>query len=41
MYHYIHYKRAGVEVGVLERGSELHVFRPDAGHAGYTQAGVK
>jgi hypothetical protein len=31
----------GVEVGALERGSELHVDRPDAAQAGYTQAGVK
>ena len=32
---------AGVEVGVRERGSEGHVFRPESAHAGYTQAGVK
>jgi len=31
----------GVEVGVRERGSELHVFRPESAQAGYTQAGVK
>ena len=35
-----HYKRAGVEVGVSDHGSELHVDRPDAAQAGYTQAGV-
>ena len=32
--------KVGAEVGVRERGSELHVGRPEAAHAGYTQAGV-
>jgi len=31
----------GAKVGVRERGSELHVGRPEPTHAGYTQAGVK
>jgi len=30
----------GAEVGVSERGSELHVGRKEAAQAGYTQAGV-
>ena len=34
------YKRAGAEGGKSGRGSEMHVDRPDAAHAGYTQAGV-
>ena len=31
----------GAEVGVSERGSELHVDKPEAVHAGYTQAGAE
>jgi len=30
----------GAEVGLCEGGPELHVDRPEAAHAGYTQAGV-